>query len=234
MFHIKEFKEYIIESASISTIVKIPFINKKFFKNKEINDYYDIMKDIIKKYKIYVEPISKITSVHPGLIYAMLFVESKGNPNSTNGNYLGLMQISITSAGDAITYSKKKGLLTEQCKTAIKKFISQKQLDMYLNRDNLSIKPEQSLSIKKNDLLKPEFNILCGSIYLGNLLNKYKKEQNETKLAKIIYGYNVGFFSKIQGTTVEQIYNNSPEETKNYILQVNGINGALSFLKTLL
>jgi soluble lytic murein transglycosylase-like protein len=84
-------------------------------------------------------------------------------------------------------------------------------------------------NVTTEDLYDPEFNILCGAIYLGILIDRHT-ENGLLRLDKIVTRYNVGFFTKVKGKTPEEVMLNSNKETRAYIKKLVGTNGVLDII----
>jgi hypothetical protein len=99
------------------------------------------------------------------------------------------------------------------------------------------VKPKQTTLgktfITNNDLLNPEFNILVGTILLGQLISEFTEASGKIRMDKVIVIYNGGRYGKVakkvipfKGTTEEMI-TQVPKETGAYILKLLGDQGLL-------
>lgn len=212
---------------SLSNIT-VPFIQKQGYLDTEVPQNKILLKKIITDYKKYVDPISELTNVPKEFIYTIIYIESNGKPNAVGGVSIGLMQISTVSAGDVITLENMKKRLSAEEKAKLITLLGTAKTNNYTSRANLGVTPTAANAITNADLLKPEVNIMLGTIYLGLLLDKYT-ESGIIRFDKMIWGYNVGYFSKPIGTTVDQVHTNAPAVTKNYIVKAGGIKGILTY-----
>lgn len=212
--------------------LKVPFLpNIKPFADSAISQYKAQTQSIFDKYGKIIETVAALTNVKREIEGSFIAVESGGNANSVNGDYIGLCQISIQAAGDAITMEQMKKRLTDPEKKYLIKYLGDAKVNAYLKRANLGEPVAKGFEITKTELLKPELNIMCASLVLGQLMAKYGN--SDAWIAKVIWGYNNGYFSKVYGDTIEDIYNNANAITKSYIGKIGGKNGYLTFFNNI-
>jgi len=214
--------------------VNIPAINESFYTPNSAKQNEDKIKNFIRpKYGKYIDNVSSLTGVPSVLIEAFVFVESGGNERATSPFAVGLMQVSPATASDVLIKEKGAGRLTNEEAVLVKKYLG--------NRYSLieNVKPNQKsigkTFITNSELLKPEFNLLVGSIFLKQLIDEFSSG-GQVRLDKVISVYNGGRFSKsnkkiipFKGTTKE-LLTQVPKETSNYILKLLGTQGILDTL----
>ena len=143
------------------------------------------------------------------------------------------MQLSPATASDVIVKEKGLGRLEKEEADILKKYLG--------SRFSLveKVKPNQkSLGktfVTNDDLFKPEFNILVGTILLGQLTNEFV-EGGKLRLDKVITVYNGGRYSKagrkiisFKGNTNELLAQ-VPKESSDYIKKLMGTNGILDII----
>jgi len=211
--------------------IQLPFINKAYYQLADIDNNSKVLAQIKADYGTIISSISAMTKVPEKLIYAMIFIESQGIASVVSGRAVGLMQIDFTSAGDIIYFENKQKRLGDAEKALIRKYIGSR-LDCILSMQYMGQKLKCNNNLgyvfTKADLLKPELNILVGSIYLGILLDEHV-ENNIVRLDKIVLRYNKGFFTKFpKGASKEVVYKSANAISQNYIKKLAGINSVLS------
>ena len=201
----------------------VPITNKAFYKDADKTGIKNKLSNIYNKYKSIIDVVSKINKVPVNLIKSVIFIESAGNENALNGAAVGLMQVEYTSATDIITRERKAGKLTEQEKLLLKKYLG----DAIYKK--VMVAQMGDSFITKSQMLNPELNILIGTMYLGQVLDKEKN-----RLDRMIARYNLGFYTKKipQTGTVEDVLASAElrQVTKDYILKLGGKNGTLDLL----
>lgn len=211
--------------------VKIPLTTQSFYTTVESKQNEDKIKNvIIPKYGKIIDNISKITNVPAQLIQSIIFIESRGNADAQSPYATGLMQLNGATASDVIVKEKGLGRLRDEEAAILKKYL--------VDRFNLveKVKPKQTslgkTFVTNDDLMKPEFNILVGSLLLGQLLNEFN-ESGKIRLDKLVVLYNGGRQTKaakkiipFKGNTDDMLAQ-VPKETANYIKKLVGKNGIL-------
>lgn len=214
--------------------VKIPSITESFYPSKSVPQIEDKIKNVIRpKYGKYINNISEISQVPVPLIESFIFIESTGNEKAKNPYATGLMQLSRATASDVIIKEKGLGRLDDREAIILKKYLG----DRYKLIEN--VKPKQTslgkTFITDNDLFKPEFNILVGTMLLGQLINEFT-ENGKLRLDKVVTIYNGGRFSKagkkiikFKGDTKE-LLTQVPKESSDYIKKLIGVNSVLDII----
>jgi len=214
--------------------IKIPAISQSFYDNDSAKANEEKIVNFIRpKYGKIINNTAKIVGLPSELIEGVIFVESAGREDAQSPYAVGIMQLSPATASDVIISEKGAGRLEKPEEELLKKYLG--------TRYSLveKVKPKQkSLGktfITKSDLLKPELNILIGSILLKQLCDEFV-ENGKVRLDKVIAVYNGGRYSKsskkiipFKGSTSELI-NLVPTETANYIKKLIGTNSILDIL----
>lgn len=214
--------------------IKIPAINDKFYPDHVVPQIEAKIKNVIRpKYGKYINNISEISGVPVPLIESFIFIESRGDEKIQSKFATGLMQLNPPTASDAIVKEKGLGRLDDREAAILKKYLG--------NRFSLveKVKPKQtSLGksfVTNEDLLKPEFNILVGTILLGQLVNEFT-ENGKLRLDKVVTIYNGGRYSsagkkiiKFKGDTKE-LLTQVPKESSDYIKKLIGTQGLLDII----
>jgi len=215
-----EFTKTVNAEGSLS--ISVPLINKAYYKANEKSAIKSKLDTIYGKYKSFIDLAAKLNNVSTALIKSFIFIESAGNENAANGNAIGLMQVDFNSVTDIITRERKSGKLTEQEKLIIKKHIGQARYDKVMKA------AMGEIHFTKADMLKPELNIIIGSMYLSQCIAKEKG-----RIDRAAIRYNLGYFTKSipEGDTKTII--DSPklrQISKDYVLKLGGVNGTLDIL----
>lgn len=216
--------------------VQIPSIQKAFYPDKDRSAIKKKIAEIYAKYKSEIDIVSKCTNVPINLILSFIFIESGGDPNAKSGaGAIGLMQLIPSSANDILIIERQKNRLTEM----EKKILTEKLGDRFTQGimkmpylgASISFKGVSTSSfVTKEDLYNPLFNILCGSIYLGLLLDEHT-EGGTVRLDKVVIRYNKGYFADSKGKnligSIANVISSAPTESKAYVLKLVGLNGTL-------
>ncbi len=214
--------------------IKIPSITDSFYTTKSIPQIEDKIKNVIRpKYGKYIDNISEISQVPVPLIESFIFIESAGNEKAQSPYATGLMQLSPATASDVIVKEKGLGRLDDKEAAIIKKYLGSR----YSNVEK--VKPKQTslgkTFVTNADLFKPEFNILVGTMLLGQLVNEFT-ENGKLRLDKVVTIYNGGRYSKagkkiisFKGNT-EELLTQVPKESADYIKKLMGVNGTLDII----
>jgi len=180
-----------------------------------------------------IKQAEELIKVPGALILSVIFTESAGNPSVVSYvGAAGLMQLKPQAANDTIFLENKQGRLTAGELAVLKKYLG--------NRINGPLKQKYlSHKIKENnytgnvvtraDMLNPEFNILCGAMLLGILIDQHQ-EAGLLRLDKVLLRYGMGYFYKPGEGTIEQVLDRvKPKSSEGYayILKVLGKNGLL-------
>ena len=213
--------------------VPIPMTPRVFYSNTALPQNKAKLEQIGKKYYKEIKQAEALTKVPGALILSVIFTESAGNPNVVSYvGAAGLMQLKPQSANDTIYLENKQGRLTAGELAVLKKYLGnringplkQKYLSHKIKENNFS-----GNVVTKADMLNPEFNILCGAMLLGILIDQHQ-EAGTLRLDKVLLRYGMGYFYKPGTGTVEQVLDRvKPKSSEGYayILKVLGKNGLL-------
>jgi len=214
--------------------IKIPATQKSYYTPAQAEQNLNKIKNvIIPKYGKIIDKVSLITGVPKEIIISFIFIESSGNPNASTNWATGLMQLGNSSCSDALILEKSTGRLKSEEEAVIKKQLGSR----YSNLQNLKSNQKSigKTFVSKNDLLDPTFNILCGSILLGQLMDSFL-ENGVPRLDKIVVIYNRGAYdsvskkvAKLKGTT-DDVIDAIPNGTGEYIKKLVGINSLMDSL----
>ncbi len=212
--------------------LEIPLVAESFYKTTDIPVIKNTMAKIAQTYFAEIQQAETLTRVSSAIINAVIFTESKGNKTIvSSAGAIGLMQLKPQSANDSIFLANKQKRLSEQEKQVLRKTLGNR-LDAIFKQAYCSHKIKEN-NFKGNvvtasDLQNPAFNILCGAILLGLLIDQHN-ENGKLRLDKVLIRYNRGYFYKPKGNTptetLTQVKGN--KEAYNYVLKVLGKNGLL-------
>lgn len=184
------------------------------------------------KYGSTIKKIAENTKVPANIILAFMMVESGGNPlaGGSDSATQGLMQFNRKYAGGSkqnttlwTEYNNKR--LTPEEKAILAKY------GITFDKDGFT------RTITQEDLVKPELNILIGSMILGQFIDQPwgKDPDGQIRMDRIIARYNwgkAGFEEKgIDKKNLTQIMSAVPSTTATYIKKMLGTNGALDIIK---
>lgn len=213
---------------------KIPGLNSSFYDTTSAKLIEEKIKNMIRpNYGVMINNISNLTGVNKELIESFIFIESSGNPTAHTPYAYGLMQVGLATASDSLVYEKSSGRLSAGEEILVKKYLG----DRWNLIKNLS-SGQKSIGktfITKTDLYKPEFNILIGTLILGQLVNEFT-ENGRPRLDKVVVVYNTGRYAKISKTAIAHIGNTDtlvaklPKGQADYIKKLVGVNGLLDIL----
>jgi soluble lytic murein transglycosylase-like protein len=185
------------------------------------------LKKIWTNYGKYIQFASKESGIAPEVLVAFISVESGGNPTAGGSGSAtqGLTQFnrSYLKAQLKNEFTSKRLSANEKAKLAAYGF----NFDANGNTREFT----------QSDLIKPELNILAGSIVLGQLIDQPFAVQNgNLRLDKVITTYNSGLYSKwskiamaSNSTNAKQLHDElaGNKVTQAYIRKIMGVNGAL-------
>jgi soluble lytic murein transglycosylase-like protein len=188
-----------------------------------------MMQTILSKYGTYIDFVSKESNLPKEMIASFIAVESGGNSKAgASGNVTqGLMQWNRTYAKDMLEREKKQGRMTKA---------EQDKLATFGIKFDANGKTR---AITNADQLKPELNILIGTMLLGQLVDTdWGTEDGEIKLDRIIAVYNAGAYGDTGKKARSKAYK-TPKElasavnstTSAYIKKILGTSGALDLTK---
>lgn len=213
--------------------VPIPMTPRVFYSNAALPQNKAKIDQIGKKYYKEIKQAEELTKVPGALILSVIFTESAGNPSVVSYvGAAGLMQLKPQAANDTIYLENKQGRLTAGELAVLKKYLGnringplkQKYLSHKIKENNYS-----GNVVTRADMLNPEFNILCGAMLLGILIDQHQ-EAGLLRLDKVLLRYGMGYFYKPGEGTIEQVLDRvKPKSSEGYayILKVLGKNGLL-------
>lgn len=182
-----------------------------------------------KNYGSYFKKYAETSKVPAEVLLAFTQVESGGNATAggSKSPTQGLMQWNKNYAGGTgnsdfvLTREFNKGRLSQAEKDALAKF-------------NIKFDSKgNTRTITQADLVKPELNILIGSIILGQYIDEpWGTDPDGTiRMDRIIAKYNWGIAgfkrNEIAKKNLKDVMANVPAVTKTYIEKMLGKNGAL-------
>lgn len=196
----------------------------------------DMMSNIVKKYGTYIKFASTNSKIPTEILASFIAVESGGNPTAGGSGSVtqGLMQWNRTFAKGTLEAEKQLGRLSQAEEAKLKAYGLTFNASGKLNR-----------AVSQADQIKPELNILIGSILLGQLFDSYhegtKKENvwgtdanGNLRLDRVIAVYNAGAYGdtgkKARKGNHETPYNLAKDvnsTTASYIAKIYGKNGSL-------
>lgn len=188
-----------------------------------------MLEKIYTEYGTYIDFASKEANLPKKMIASFIAVESGGNPKAGSSGHItqGLMQWNRTYANSQLEKEKKLGRMTKAEEDKLASF---------------GIKFDangKTRTITNADQLKPELNILIGTIILGQLVDTdWGTEDGEIKLDRIIAVYNAGAFGDTGKKARSKNYK-TPKAladavnpiSRAYINKILGLNGALDLTR---
>jgi soluble lytic murein transglycosylase-like protein len=212
--------------------LKIPSTKLNFYQDSQKKAIADKLKSIEAKYGSIIKNVSNLTGVNEEIIKAFIFIESAGNEKAQSPYAVGLMQVGLATASDGLILEKSSGRLSAQEEAILKKYMG--KIPQF---DNLKANQKTigKTWITKDLLLKPEYNILVGSIILKQLIDEFTVD-GVPRLDKVAVLYNAGRYGGIgkktiahKGTT-EELVSMLPKEPSTYITKLVGTNGLLDIM----
>jgi soluble lytic murein transglycosylase-like protein len=184
-----------------------------------------MMEKIYKDFGSAIDFASKESNLPPKMVASFIAVESGGNPKAGSSGHVtqGLMQWNRNYAKAQLERELKQGRMTKG---------ERDKLASYGIKFDANGKTR---AITNADQLKPELNILIGTILLGQLVDTdWGTENGEIKLDRIISVYNAGAYGDTGKKARSKQYK-TPEElakvvnpiSRAYIQKILGVNGAL-------
>ena len=203
--------------------------------------------NIMKKYGAFIKTASENAKIPAQVIASFIAVESGGNPTAGGASSptQGLMQFNRTYAKNILETEFKLGRLTPEEKSILAKY------GITFNAQG------QTRAITQADAIKPELNILIGTILLGQYADSYHDggkstmmggvrrkwaiddQDGELRLDRMIAVYNAGAYGDAgtkarTGThgTAKQLSDSVNAVTSSYIKKMLGVNGAMDVAST--
>lgn len=216
--------------------VKVPVLADKFYTDAEAPLVKRKMDEITATYFNIINEVSDATRVPIPLIVSFVFIESAGKVNAiSSSGAVGLMQLSPKSGSDILVIENKRDRLRDKERELLTKYLGDRFTEGILKMkylgDKVTVNGVRSATwVTKEDLLKPELNLLIGSIFLSSLMDESTKD-GDLRLDKVVVRYNKGYFTKkgLDGD-VKSVMANAPSESKAYIKKLIGTNGTLDLL----
>ena len=211
----KTFRDYSSPSTKRANIEKI----------RKINTDYGTM----------CERWGNVFEIDKNVLIAFIATESGGKPNLVSfvGCCYGLMQVSPEAVFDAAV---KFDLTGHPLPTEARTVLS--SIPNLLGKSELTSSTRAAI-IKR--LYDPNFNILCGTMVLRWLLERFSTLLTGAQLNKAVVGYNAGAYTRSinTGTRANKIpidtttlvnMKTVPRETRNYLVKMFGVNGFLQLI----
>ena len=203
--------------------------------------------NIMKKYGSFIKTASDNSKIPAQVIAAFIAVESGGNPTAggSSSPTQGLMQWNRQYGKNILETEYKLGRLTPEEKSILAKY------GITFNAQG------QTRAITQADAIKPELNILIGSILLGQYADSYHDggkstmvggvarkwavddASRELRLDRIIAVYNAGAYGDAGSKartgnypTAKALADSVNTTTRSYINKMLGVNGAMDVAST--
>jgi hypothetical protein len=204
----------------------------KYYQDSQVSPNMASIGRIDDQYGAMIRQYALWSNLPAYVILAWVFVESAGqNAQPNRFQATGLMQVTPATANETIRVEYRTKRMNTQEKTELIKHIGQARFDCIVGQawdgEKKSCNGNKGVSISSSDLLKPAFNLLVGTLYLKQMVDRHT-EAGMVRLDKVIVNYNAGRYAKVpDGTPIELYAKVGAIETKNYITKVAGINGLL-------
>ena len=203
--------------------------------------------NIMKKYGSFIKTASENAKIPAQVIAAFIAVESGGNPTAGGASSptQGLMQWNRTYAKNILETEYKLGRLTPEEKSILAKY------GVTFNAQGIT------RTITQADAIKPELNILIGTILLGQYADSYHdggkstmvnavrrkwavdENDGELRLDRMIAVYNAGAYGDAGSKArtgnhqnAKQLADSVNSTTSAYIKKMLGVNGAMDVAST--
>lgn len=205
----------------------VPIFETGYYKSTDRTAILQKINLIRSTYATSINQAAQLTNVPADVIAAFIFIESNGVEYAVNGNAVGLMQLDAAGVTDMLFLENKNKRLSEAEKAVLRKYMGYR-LNQVLAMRYMG---DGGSYVLNTDLIKPEFNILCGAIYLGILIDE-ETQGNNIRMDKVVVRYNRGYFNKPGTGTYAQVLAKQPTTTANYILKLLGQHGAMDVMIT--
>lgn len=189
-----------------------------------------MLERIWKNYGSYIKFASLNSKIPPKVLVAFIAVESGGKADAGSAGHItqGLMQWNRSYAKTQLERELSKNRMTPAEKSKLAEF-------------GISFDAKgKTREITNADQLKPELNILLGSIVLGQLIdNDWAKEGNKLRLDRVIAVYNAGDYGDTgkkarlgNYPTPKALADSVNSISRSYIAKIVGKDGALDIIQT--
>lgn len=215
--------------------IKLPAIDKSYYSNEDSEKIKKYISDNYNKIKSDIDYISKITNIPIQILKTVIFIESSFSTGKISpAGAVGIMQIKPQTANDVIFLENKKNRLSPEEKKIIIDTIGNERFNGIIKMKYLGHKIKENNYnanvIKNSNLMNIRFNLLCGALLLGILINECTRPDKSVDIDSVFLRYNKGYFFKSKGATILERINklNKNSEAYRYILKTVGINGILT------
>lgn len=222
----------------ISTI-PIPMVDYAHYSSHELPQIQDRLSEIEAKYGNIMLAAQGVTKVPYDLILTMIYIESAGNPRAvSHAGAVGLMQLIPDTAVFVVAMENIKKRLSIYEQEWLRETIGSR-LDCILKMPNLGTEVvcrgiRGNKFITQEDLFDPSFNILCGAIFLGILLDEAKDANGLYRIDKVVVRYNMGYNAMSKGKKLvgspNQMVAKLSSEPAAYVKKLVGKNGLLTLV----
>ena len=223
--------------------IKIPEVNNTY------NDYstdsgkqanIQTLKDINEKYGTFCEKWGKTFDIPKGVIISFIATESGGKQRLYNFCCYGLMQVSPDIVWEYPT--KWDSTVGSSLPQEVKNILESKASGILTAKKFNSTLDSK---LKKALLDDASFNIMCGTMCLRWLIERFSNFLTGGQLNKAIIGYNAGAYTthlntfvlgirtpnKIPTDTTTFVNDKKiPLETRSYLIKMLGVNGYVSLV----
>jgi hypothetical protein len=185
---------------------------------------------VYNKYKDYLKFASATSKIPVPILLAFIMVESNGDPNAGGKGHVtqGLMQWNRNYAKAQLEQELEKGRLSPAERTKLGAY------QIVFDKNG------KTRNITNADQVKPELNILIGSIILGQLMDEsWATFAGNLRLDRVIAVYNAGAFGDTgkkarlgDHATPVALAADVNTITRAYINKILGSNGALDVITT--
>jgi len=199
-----------------------------------------LIQEINKNFGASCERWGNVFEIEKQVLISFIATESGGNPKIVSfvGCCFGLMQVSPEAVFEvANKFKKGTGVaLPEPCRVVLSR------IPNLITTGKISSATRQAI-IKK--LVEPDFNIMCGTMVLRWLLERFSTIFTGAQLNKAIIGYNAGAYTRsinvssnipiktpvdtatyVSGSLMRSV----PSEARNYLVKMLGVDGFLSLI----
>jgi hypothetical protein len=188
-------------------------------------------------YGAIINNIGAIANVDPRIMISKIAVESTGkNLPRNSAGYMGLVQTNEATTYDVLKKEVSDGLLSDSELAIIKKYIPSFGISKnWLGKSTIKQSYSQIRPSLTTALMKPEFSILVGSIFMGQLFDKFTNSKtNEVDLHRAFAAYNWGqnrTLLKNEGLDTTALVKALPSrETSEHVKKLLGSYGFLDLI----